>query len=268
MVRRLLVADWNRPDSPIRLNDKLTLADVGHVPMYRWARRFLELLSEGEGAPLTPGGWLKRKSVARMLAEVEWPAETVERLRDPRLHKVVNEYDLQELEVVRAIFHCVGLARTRKGFLLATRTGRALLPDGSAGALYSTLFRTYFTKLDLHELRYHDEMTEMLEQVMAVTLWRISQVADDWICGAALPEQVLTGPMLALLSDPDRLSGAFRPLQRLVFEPLEWFGLLECRRPEKPTWDDAPVTHYRKTPLYDRFLSFPVLLEGPFGSEN
>ena len=45
-----------------------------------------------------------------------------------------------------------------------------------------------------------------------------------------------------------------------ILRPLGWFGLLEACDAEKQPDGSAPCRRYRKTALFDRFLSFDIEL--------
>ena len=95
---------------------------------------------------------------------------------------------------------------------------------------------------------------------IGVILWGLSAVAEDWQNAAVLT---------ALCTIPDdELSETCREPATSMFVwrilwPLHWFGLLEYRGPEE-TWD---VT-WRKSVLFDRFLSFDVRLSDNRGSSH
>ena len=50
-------------------------------------------------------------------------------------------------------------------------------------------------------------------------------------------------------------------MEATVLRPLLWFGLLEYRQDDIPDERFEKMRLYRKTPLFDRFLSFDVTLE-------
>lgn len=50
-------------------------------------------------------------------------------------------------------------------------------------------------------------------------------------------------------------------MEATVLRPLRWFGLLDYRQDDIPEQRFEKRHFYRKTPLFDRFLSFDVKLE-------
>ena len=88
---------------------------------------------------------------------------------------------------------------------------------------------------------------------IGAVLWSISAVAADWQNAATLT---------ALCTIPDdtmpttaQQNRAATMLARHILDPLRWFGLLEYRGPEV-----SVDVRWRKTALFDRFLSFDVRL--------
>jgi len=52
-------------------------------------------------------------------------------------------------------------------------------------------------------------------------------------------------------------------MEARILRPLVWFGLLETRVEATHGLDQTAQHFYRKTPLFDRFLSFDVRIEPP-----
>ncbi len=57
-------------------------------------------------------------------------------------------------------------------------------------------------------------------------------------------------------------------MEARVLRPLWWVGLLEYREEKVPGQRFAASHFYRKTPLFDRFLSFEVNLEPTDGQRH
>jgi hypothetical protein len=94
---------------------------------------------------------------------------------------------------------------------------------------------------------------------VGVILWSLSASANDW-----LPRETLTrlcaSPVIGVLeSQWDFGSSA---MEARILRPLVWFGLLESRtEPRSPT-EVVDCRLYRKAPLFDRFVTFDVQIEG------
>jgi hypothetical protein len=254
-VHSLIDSDWNDPDGPIRLNADIPPAEVMQVPFLRWTRGFLRHLHEDGGAALTESGWLKRKYVARMVELIQWPASTTDMLRKPYI-KVINEYDVKELNVVRDVCEVARLVSHRKGMVRTARAALPLLADEQAGRLYHRLFHTFFRELDLYECVYSDAAAPFFEDTMAVTLWRLSLITADWRLESDLPGLTLLRPARQAAREPDLPDMETYALRGLVLVPLVWFGLLEQDPADTICWREPDAVRYRKTPLFDRFLRF------------
>ena len=89
-----------------------------------------------------------------------------------------------------------------------------------------------------------------------------------------LGEQVLLGIYPEGTRSPNgtlyrgRTGAARMAMEARVLRPLWWFGLLEYRRVEVPGKRFEASHFYRKTPLFDRFLSFDIKLETAAGSRH
>jgi hypothetical protein len=97
-------------------------------------------------------------------------------------------------------------------------------------------------------------------------LWSLSVAATDWEPRERL-SRLCTIPIIGVLDDQswDKASFAMEPQ---ILRPLVWFGLLEHRE-ENIDSDHFGRRHlYRKTGLFDRFLSFKVTLENDSGPRH
>jgi len=120
------------------------------------------------------------------------------------------------------------------------------------------LFYTLFRNFDLGFLSMYRE-TPLVQDSMAVILWRLQLVARDWVTADGLPQEVFLNSVreeLQAASISETVEADV--LQWEVLEPLLWFGLLESDQP-LDRWLRQAEPKYRKTPLFDRFLSFIYL---------
>ncbi len=263
-VRSLLAAEWNAPDSPIRLRNDLSLDDVKQARFFDQTRLFLQLLTENKGAPLTAAGNLNRAYVAQMVERMDWPRQYMKRFERLRMKKV-DEADVSPLNIIRVVCECGYLVTRRRHRMYATRKARALCEDALAGSLYHHLFVAFFQSFNLDYLSGFRE-TPLVQDSIAVILWRLSLVADDWIAVTRLPEQVLLNQVREqiaktfpspYMSDQDAWILNFH-----VLEPLEWFGLLENDAPDDEPFHRHEKMRFRKTSLFDRFMRFECELRG------
>ena len=91
-----------------------------------------------------------------------------------------------------------------------------------------------------------------------IVLWSLSVAANDWQPRERL-SRLCTIPINGVLDQTwDTASHA---MEARILRPLQWFGLLEHREDETDHVTSRRRHLYRKTTLFDRFLSFDVTLE-------
>jgi hypothetical protein len=256
MIHRLLFANWNAPDSPIHLADDLSLDDVKDVLFFDQARQFLRLMVENKGAPLTATGNLNRAYVAQMIEKLNWLRHYAKPLLEGGLCKVINEGDVRPLGVLHGVCEYGKLIHKRRNRVFVTSKGRNLLADDKAGRLYRQLFYTMFRDFGLGYLSPFQE-TPFVQGSAAVILWRLQMVTHDWFPLKQLPREVF----LTQVSEQVRAASIWPEVEQdvlrsEVLRPLLWFGLLECDHTDDEYHGRDVVLKYRKTPRFDRFLSF------------
>lgn len=253
-LRRLLDADWQDPQGPLRLSQNLILADLASSTFFQNTRVLLTALTESNGTVATATGNLNRVFVRQMFDRITLPKPGRESTL--AVCKVINEPDVWPLHLARIVGECAGLITRRNKRAQLTRSGRELLPDEQAGSLFRKLFLAYFRKFDLH-YDFHLRDVPGIQQTMAVILWRIDTVARNWVPVRGLaPELLLPGVLnqlrQAMLSTYDTEEWI---LAGYVLEPLWDLGLLERRKAsEWPSITDKD--HIRVTPLWRKFISF------------
>jgi hypothetical protein len=204
---------------------------------------------------MTATGNLSRSVVGEMCERFEWPG--YDRADAFRFHKVVNEPDFLPLFFVRHVAELANLLRPRKGCLKTTPVGRQLLDQPRIGALQAILFHLTFWHIDLGYLGrglHHG----WPQRDAGVVLWSLSIAASDWQSRERLT-RLCTIPINDVLRTSwDTASYA---MEARILHPLQWFGLLEHRQDNIPGGHFEKHHFYRKTALFDRFLSFDVRLE-------
>lgn len=260
-VHRLLSADWEAPGGGVETNADLALEELAGSPFLDNARTFLAALREEEGTRATAAGNLNRAFVERMLESMRFSSELVDLIR--RMNKVINEQDAWPLHELRVVLVRAGLVKKRKGAFTLTRRGAELLDEEAGGALYARLFRTFFRRFNLAYLDGYPEAREF-QDTLAVSLHRFGEIGD-WLS----PRRAVSAILLPVVRQrvPPHANG-FDPLPGLVrrrfLDPLVDFGLAEERiaeseeeRADFPDWmPPGDRRLYRKTPLFDRFLTF------------
>ncbi|MBM3322112.1 hypothetical protein FJY69_01330 [candidate division WOR-3 bacterium] len=255
-IAQLLNADWNAPNSAIQMADDLSLDDVKHVLFFDQCRQFLRLMDENKGAPLTATGNLNRAYVAQMIEKMDWLRQYAKPLLEGGLCKVINEGDITPLGVLHSVCEFGRLIHKRRNRVFVTSKARELLADAAAGRLYRHLFFTLFRDFSLDYLSaFHP--TPFVQHSMAVILWRLGLVARAWIGLDQLPREVF----LNRVSEQVRAASIWPEVEQdvlrgEVLRPLLWFGLLECSHDEDEWHRPGVIPKFRKTPLFDRFLSF------------
>lgn len=250
----LLLADWEQPESPLRLRTDLTFAEVEHASQFQNARILLRMLAEGGGAPATAAGNLNREFAGRMLEAMVMPGISRESTR--RFNKVINEADVRDLQLLREVCQFGGLIARRKKHFRVTARGRELLADEEAGSLYRHLFLTFFRKMDLRSLFPFRDVPG-IQTTLGVILWRLDSIGQTWTPVRSLAEMVLLPPVLDELRAT--MVSEFETeewiLAGYVLEPLLDFGLIEREKGSQwPGVGEKDVI--RLTPLWRRFLQF------------
>lgn len=251
-----LLSDPLDGTGPVQLNEALSAAELAANPILQGARLLMQEMADG-GAKLTVRGNLTRKLVEMLMGRVAWPGDKVAEVRS--ICKVCNEWDFAPAEYLHAILRAAKTGRHEKGLLKLSRSGRALLSGDQIGRLNAHLFRTTFTDYNLGYLDRGEPHDHFAPQI-AVILFLIGKFCTHWMPldelmrSVTLPEDQVPPPGYPRYAE---LIFSVRVLRYLC-----WFGLLEeaeCPRLERRT---TPA-RFRKTPLYDRMLSFALPAEWP-----
>ncbi|MBM4115360.1 MAG: hypothetical protein FJ167_06770 [Gammaproteobacteria bacterium] len=240
---------------PIRLTYDLPVEDIQRSAVARNTLILLRAAAEGLGLKMTATGTLSRGVVAEMCELFTWPG--FDKAEAFRLHKVINEPDFLPLFFVRHVAEAGKLVRRDKGHLKVTPAGQKLLKEPHQKALQAVLFHLALWRLDLgylgrglhHGWPQHD---------IGIVLWSLSIAANDWQPPERLT-RMCTIPINGVLESTWDTGG--HAMEATVLRPLRWFGLLDYRQDDIPERRLEKRHSYRKTPLFDRFLSFDVKLE-------
>ena len=233
----------------------LTADELARSVLVRNALVLLGAVAEGDGLKLTARKNLTRSTVAAMRDAMVWPGCAFEERW--RAGKVLSEDHVQELRLLRALVEMDGLVKHAGGRLRTTACGRAVL-KGRRSRLQANLFRNAFWQMSLN-LFGSGECGHWPQQQIGMALWALSTTGHRWQdTGDLMRLSVL--PDGAVLRSPDWVAPMLFALR--VLRPLRWFGLLECR--EDPVFRDRGV--WRKTPLFDRFLTFDTNLSRTGGT--
>ena len=236
----------------LRLATDLTEAELAGSAFVRNALILLEQIGGEETVWATNDGRLNKASVARMRELMSWPGmEAAER---HRAGKTYYEQLVGELHLLRSVAKMAGLIEANVFWFELTPVGRMMLEPGSRGALQARLFRQAFWHSDLsqHVSGRPRKLPGWWPQGdIGAVLWSISAVAADWQNAATLTA-LCTVPDDTMPTAAHR-DAAATMFARHILDPLRWFGLVEYRGPEA-----SLDVRWRKTALFDRFLSFDI----------
>ncbi len=201
----------------------------------------------------TEKGHFGRDMVASMREAMTWPG--MEATEELRTGKALREGDVWELHLLHRLMEVAGLMDGRAFLGQLTPLGHEMREPGRRGALQALLFRHLFWRVDLSE--FVETSPRGLpgrwpQDDMGVILWGLSNVAGEW-------QSVDTLRALTAVRD-DAVARMHWNAEGTMFVgrvlgPLRWFGLFEYRGPPE-TFEVG----WRKTALFDRFLSFDVRL--------
>lgn len=259
-------AALSRPPSsatgPIRLAPDLTEAETQQSAIARNTLLLLRSAATDPGLKMTATGNLSRDVVARMCDLFVWPG--FDRSTAFRLHKVINEPDFLPLYFVRHLAETAKLLRKHKGHLKAAALGRRMLEGPDQGALQAVLFHIAFWHVDL-EFLSRGAHRGWPQHDVGIVLWSLSIAAKDWQSREHLT-RMCTIPIESILDTT--WDTATHAMDATILRPLWWFGLLEHRQDDTSESRFDKKHFYRKTPLFDRFLSFNVTLDTPAGPRH
>jgi hypothetical protein len=255
-LKSLYDADWEDPRGVIRFSADVKLDELARADIFHNARIFLNALLEADGTAATATGNLTRAFVSSVCDRLRLVPNYLQIRRS--YCKAINEQDIWPLHKARLLAEYGKLVARRNRRFVVTKRGRELLADERAGELFRRLFLTYFRKLDLCYLVRVREIPE-IQATLAITLWRLEQVAENWravkgMAAQILPPRVMTRMVSDQRGDydtPDFFVSAY------VLRPLHDFGMLERQRESE--WQLGEKDTVRVTPLFRRLIRFAIL---------
>lgn len=224
----------------------------------------LHLLRMAEAQPvsLTSRGCLSRAAVVELAEIVDGPAFDLSLIRS--VTKVLNEQDVWPAELLRIIATDMRLLRRAGKALVPTAKARKLLGTGGAGDLAARLFEIVFWRINLG--RWDGcPLSSWPQGDIGIIVWALSHVASDWETPDRLA-RLTTVPVIGVLEAERDFSGL--ALELRILRMLALFGLLDAEREPQSPERFLARRRYRKTPLFDRFLSFDVTLEPIEGARH
>ena len=258
---RALRAEPAADNPALRLATDLPDEAFGESAFVRNALIALELIANEFLPRFTEKGHFGRDMVASMREAMTWPG--MEATEQFRTGKALREGDVWELHLLHRLMELAGLMDGRAFLGQLTPLGHEMREPGRRGALQALLFRHLFWRADLSE--FVETFPRGLpgrwpQDDIGVILWGLSNVAGEW-------QSVDTLRALTAVRD-DAVAKMHWNAEGTMFVgrvlgPLRWFGLLEYRGPPE-TFEVG----WRKTPLFDRFLSFDVRLARDCGAPH
>jgi hypothetical protein len=249
-------------NGPLKLATDLTSEEIAQSAVARNALIFLNSAAIGRGLKLTATGNLSRRVVAEMWDLFTWP--DFDKAEARRFHKVINEPDFLALFLIRHLVAAAQLVKECKDRLHITTIGQQVLESPGREALQALLFHLGFWVVDLSYLG-RGLFDGWPQNDIGIALWSLSVSANEWQSRERLTRMCTIPTDDVVGSDFDRGTYA---MDAVVLRPLLWFGLLEHRADSAPDERIAKTHFYRKTALFDRFLSFDIKLETANGPRH
>ena len=242
MIRQSRIAPF------VMLNESLGASDLSGSPMCVNSMKVLIRANTDGGIKLTKSGAFYRRFVTWATEDFRWP--DYEAIQLYAVNKVLNEPDFLPLAIMHELMIGARLLRHYKGAALSTKAGKAMI--GDYGALQAELFDAFFIALDHGS--YERFPIEYDDGDIVHYLKVIDHRMGDWvalgeIAGWCLPIDLFTSERISPL-----LYACYHLHGRLI-RPLLWLGLID-RHPDEGSRVRIEDRRYRKTPLFDRFLSF------------
>ena len=260
---KALMCEPSARNRALRLATDLTEEELAGSAFVANALVLLEEAARQGWLWVTDRGCLQLATVAAMRASMHWPG--MEATEVHRADKALREAYVGELHLLRRLLEMAGLVRRTPIWLELTPAGREMLEPGKRGRLQALLFR---------QALWHVDLSAFLRGVprgvpgtwpqgedVGVLLWCLSAVGGQWRGGGTLTAlcTVAEDPIPEAHWNPPAWMFAER-----ILGPLRWFGLMQCREPR----GTGEVRRWRKTALFDRFLSFDVRLADRRGQAN
>ena len=151
------------------------------------------------------------------------------------------------------VCQAAGLVRRKKNKFLVPKKHHSLLHDERAGELYTLLFKAYFTELNLG---YGDRLPTLacIQHTIPYSFYRLGKIADRYKGIEKIARQILLPAVEKEVREA--ICSSYLKMEwilgRRIIEPLEKFGILECKRKQHKGYSEIGAV--RKTELLDRFI--------------
>ncbi len=235
----------------------LTESEINASAVARNALILIARAAEGFGLELKANGNLTTEFVAEMIDVFEWPG--VKRADAHLSNSAIDEPDFLPLFFVRRVAELAKLIQRQGRRLITTPLGRDTLRREKRRALLAQLFHIAFWRDDLSYLGrgIHGSWPQ---GGVGAPFWSLHVAATRWLNAEELTRLCVIPVREVIEANWD--TGSLM-MEARILRPLVWFGLLDTRA-ESTSGIAGNVRHfYRKTTLFDRFLSFDVRIDPP-----
>jgi hypothetical protein len=256
-LHELQHGDWESA-GPIRLDPALPLGELDGAVFFRRVRTFLRAIQTRGGVDVAADGCLDPHFVADLLQPLGWARDAVDeamevsRVVSGRL--AVDEHEMPPLRVIRGVSEAAGLLDRGATGLRLTSLAEDAVREAAAGRLFARLFRTAFRDFDPRALDERSAAPEPLpHRIHALYLMR--RMAEVWAGSEDLAWNLVEVRGRHEPLTKARWNEALLRTEMELIEPLLGFGLFERQR-LPAGGGGCPVSRFRKTSLFDRFLQF------------
>lgn len=243
---KLMYTEWDDPENPIRFNTDLSPLELESIPWVHAAITLLTMAEAANGLKLTPNGWLNRATVRALIEAGLTPNFDLEGWQ--RHSKNIDEFNVRDIWMLRAILQNGGLLRKLKGKLTVSRAGKEVLKKGGCGELLRWMFVQLFRNTDLAAF---DAMPEVpaLQDMIAYSCYAIQCGARESVDLEVLSQQALIEPVRMQFVDRSHFSLSAGAFEHRIIAPLCAFGMVHKIQ-------EGRKIQVQCTPLFYKFLSF------------
>lgn len=255
-AHQLLYTEWGKTECPMKLNGKLEFDNVRNAPLYENSLIFLDELKKLENEnTATAKGNLTRKAVKNIASRLNLDNDDITK-HLIQTSKRLNEQEIVAVWMIRLICQLAGLVKKNRNKFLVTKRALLLMAPENAGDLYNLLFLTYMRKF---KIGFFGRLPEIdgLQSTMAYTIYHLWNIADNEI---RLDESYRKLILPAVMEEVDYIAkGLIHPsfiIRQRVIEPLEYAGLLDCKREKVKLFPE--IVSVRVSQLFKRYISFEM----------
>ncbi len=253
-VHDLIYLTWEDERFPIKFNESISCNDLKDSAFFNNTRILLNTLAlmKGKATATATKGKLNRKVVKTVCEKMDfnpWHSKLIHAIG------AKNETDIKPLHMIRLVCKHAGLIRKSRNKWLVTGHANFLRTDENAGKLFRMLFLTYFRKLNIGYFDRHGEF-DSIQQTIGYSFHVLNKKTVGSVKTKKIRQKIFLPTVLDDINDdisePKRL-GHLAHLR--VIEPLESFGLLECKW-EEDKFALPQIIAVKKTGLFDKFMQF------------